>query len=53
MTDDGYYDEGYTPSPTVFVKDSEKTSVLDKNGEPYSVRKKNPIGFILKGKPNK
>ena len=41
-------EEGFTPNPTVFVRNSERTSVLDKNGEPYTLSKKNPVGFNLK-----
>lgn len=45
--------EGWTANPVVYIKDSDKTSVLDKNGEPYSVTRKQTIGFVLKRKDNR
>lgn len=42
-------EEGFVSGVTVYLTDSEKTSVLDKNGDPFTINKKQPIGFKLRG----
>ena len=45
-------EEGWTPNPDVYVKGAKRSLVLDKNGDPYSIDKRNPIGFNLTMKNN-
>ena len=46
------FDDGETLGTTVFIKDSELSSVLDKNGDPYTLTKREPLGFRLVKKSN-
>jgi hypothetical protein len=40
-------EEGWVPNPVVYITESEITSVLDKNGNPFTLRKKQKVGFDL------